>query len=724
MKTPIAMPVAKLCRAYGRVSNEEQLSKTFDSVEKQIEYMEHFVGTNQSQGWVWDKQHEGYKDKGVTGSNFDRPAFKAMMADAEAGRFKILVVLDVGRFGRNASQGTAALDKLYGWGLEVRVRKMPHLDFTDPEGRRAWQQELVAKEYERGTNRESCILGLIAKASKGYVSGGRPPYAYRVRNGVLEVTLPAAEKLVVKIWRLYAEYGTSSRVYSELMKQGIRYAPLGNDDEIKSGKQRVISRSWIDATVRNFNYAGFVSSPGLAQKFAEQFKPAYVNPAGKMYFKGRHKAIIGTKLWIRVRDVLDSKPKDGRGKHERFAEEYLLQGLLTCACCKSSMNCAAGQGSKRKVYRYYVCHSVHVGQRYATCALRHISADAAETVLIRYLGQLAQHPDLVAATVDAANAAGGKMERELRESQSRLNKELAAIKAKMKHAVSFIFQQGGSNLRDAVTAQYDALTERMREIEKTLGSISKDLEVAANASPSEGMVKTALEHFSRLVSHLSRNELKELIRLLVAKIVVRKIDQSINRRFAEIPLSSWIYRMDVGLSKAGVVLGARSLSPALPSYSSYGHGKSLAPVSVTFEVRRCQRGNIFRILEPINYEQNVVEMEPAAEVPIEWLEKHPLWLAEKMAMMVASGESTKTTIARMHKRSSAWVTYHFRILQIAQEIRSKLKSCRSKTVLIWFGLNRLKRLAILPVEQQHTEFEREFGAAMVASENSNGKMTA
>jgi DNA invertase Pin-like site-specific DNA recombinase len=56
MKTPIAMPVAKLCRAYGRVSNEEQLSKTFDSVEKQIEYMEHFVGTNQSQGWVWDRR--------------------------------------------------------------------------------------------------------------------------------------------------------------------------------------------------------------------------------------------------------------------------------------------------------------------------------------------------------------------------------------------------------------------------------------------------------------------------------------------------------------------------------------------------------------------------------------------------------------------------------------------------------------------------------------------
>ena len=42
-----------------------------------------------------------YVDDGYTGTNFDRPGFKAMMAKAEAGEIETIIVKDMSRFGRN-----------------------------------------------------------------------------------------------------------------------------------------------------------------------------------------------------------------------------------------------------------------------------------------------------------------------------------------------------------------------------------------------------------------------------------------------------------------------------------------------------------------------------------------------------------------------------------------------------------------------------------------------
>ena len=80
---------------YVRLSRDDENEGDSNSIAHQIEILTRYC---QDRGI---SSYKVYKDDGWSGTNFNRPGLKEIMADIEAGLVSMVVVKDMSRFGRN-----------------------------------------------------------------------------------------------------------------------------------------------------------------------------------------------------------------------------------------------------------------------------------------------------------------------------------------------------------------------------------------------------------------------------------------------------------------------------------------------------------------------------------------------------------------------------------------------------------------------------------------------
>lgn len=82
---------------YCRVSVEEavKVDKYSNSIHSQVKMGQEYISEQQDITFV-----SSYLDDGISGSNFDRPEFRRMLADIELGKINMVIIKDVSRSGR------------------------------------------------------------------------------------------------------------------------------------------------------------------------------------------------------------------------------------------------------------------------------------------------------------------------------------------------------------------------------------------------------------------------------------------------------------------------------------------------------------------------------------------------------------------------------------------------------------------------------------------------
>ena len=98
----------KRCAVYCRVSSDERLDQSFNSIDAQKEAGHAFIKSQSHEGWI--AVADDYDDGGFSGGNMDRPALRRLMADIQMGKVDIVVVYKIDRLSRSLADFARMVD--------------------------------------------------------------------------------------------------------------------------------------------------------------------------------------------------------------------------------------------------------------------------------------------------------------------------------------------------------------------------------------------------------------------------------------------------------------------------------------------------------------------------------------------------------------------------------------------------------------------------------------
>jgi DNA invertase Pin-like site-specific DNA recombinase len=142
-----------------------RVSTTSQDLDLQLEALHEFAA---QRGWAIANE---YTDV-ISGASTRRPGLDRLLADAHAGRFKVVAVWKLDRLGRSLIHMIQVVDELLGEAIHVVSATGPHMDSTTPQGLLMRNIFGSVAEYERELIRERVRAG---QARAQGVRFGRKP---------------------------------------------------------------------------------------------------------------------------------------------------------------------------------------------------------------------------------------------------------------------------------------------------------------------------------------------------------------------------------------------------------------------------------------------------------------------------------------------------------------------------------------------------------------------
>ena len=370
---------------YMRLSREDGDKEESSSVTNQREMLKRYC--QEQDNFFIVKE---YVDDGYTGTNFDRPGFKQMIEDIEAGIIDTVITKDLSRLGRERL-GVGHYTEIYFPEHNVRyIALLDNIDTYMDAGMNdmAPFKGVINDMYVRDISKK-IRSSLIERKKAGNFLGVTAPYGYeKDPNNKFHLLINEKEAEVVKrVFRLYLEGNGLTRIAQILTKEGVPVP--GESRNIGKTRKTALYSSWKQTTIRrildNRVYLGELVQ-FKRRKINYKSKRRITVPEEERYIcKGTHEAIIDEEDFDTVQNIL-KKNKSFKGtKHD-----YLFKGLLYCAECGARLNVTYSNYALKKYgeYRYTtICYSY--SRLYSDICTRHSnSIPELEEVLIKHIKEV------------------------------------------------------------------------------------------------------------------------------------------------------------------------------------------------------------------------------------------------------------------------------------------------------------------------------------------------
>lgn len=325
---------------------------------------------------------EEYIDDGFSGTSFDRPAIKRLLADAQSGKINTIVVKDLSRFGRNYIQVGQYVDYIF---PAYGVRFIAISDNVDTAERGSTAMDMmpimnVFNEWHAANTSKKIRAVLEASQRSGKYTSSIYPYGYKAcadenRTAVID---GEAAAVVRRIFDLRTQ-GNSTRSIARILTDDGIPNPATYFTRIDGKKaDGKFSPYWCPTTVSrilsNPVYLGKTVQHKTTSVSYKNHKTVKIPENERIVRENSHEAIISRETWEKVRDIEKSV---SRGKTDKSQTVHALSGLLVCADCGKKMKLKTSGGKACFVCRTYT----DLGKKYCTSHL--ISEAELESVALR-----------------------------------------------------------------------------------------------------------------------------------------------------------------------------------------------------------------------------------------------------------------------------------------------------------------------------------------------------
>ena len=309
-----------------------------------------------------------YVDDGYSGGNFDRPEFKRMTTDIEAGRVNCVIVKDLSRFGREYIEAGRWIEKTY---PALNVRFISVTDQFDSKTADFSEKSFVVP-IKNFVNESYCrdISGKVRshqkiKREKGEFIGAFAPYGYckDPENKNCLVIDDYAADIVRKIfaWKIEGfSFGAIADKLNVRHVQSPKEYKIANGENYNAGFQGTDTPKWsavqIKRILTNEVYIGNMVQ-GKQERISYKVKKRLDKPESEwVRVKNTHPAIIKQSDFDIVQKLLQY---DGRASKTSDSASFFA-GFIFCGDCGVPMIRRVNR-YKGKEKAFYICQTKNKG---------------------------------------------------------------------------------------------------------------------------------------------------------------------------------------------------------------------------------------------------------------------------------------------------------------------------------------------------------------------------
>ena len=533
MHLEISNPMDYHAALYIRLSKEDEREGPSQSVQNQESLLREFV--RQHRLSVYDT----YVDDGWSGTNFDRPGFRRLIDDIEAGQVNMVITKDLSRLGRDYIMTGHYMERYF---PEHRVRYISLLDGIDTgvdstandiTPFRAIMNDMYAKDISKkikSVKRD--------KQRKGQFIGGKPVYGYKMhpteKNKI--VIDEQAAPIVRRIFAL-ALSGVSCRNIAVLLNQeGVPTpATYANLPVARPGPYTGLwSSERISDMLKNETYIGNMVQ-GRSVKISYKSKKCLKqDPANWVVVEGTHEPLVDKETFCKVRMLVDSR------KHTRSRTyDFLLKGLIFCHECGCPLAVLNRKNAGGEDVLYFVCRTYQRFTKAGVCTCHSIKEKTVTDGVIAKVREVCRaylDPDkLLPVAREAVENAGkqSSLETELQTLQCRIDSLTANLDRMYTDRLSGLLPEADfRRIFGRLKLEREQLEEKRRELELRKKSLAPSEDRARELV--QRFIETVGERRELLVSLIERVELTKDKEVII-KFRFSQMDETrVNRNLQEI----------------------------------------------------------------------------------------------------------------------------------------------------------------------------------------------